>query len=186
MKKTISDKVYNLKQLGFGSFSTVYQDKNNPDMVYIFVDTSKGEIDYSKDLMSNFMQDDNYFPVLDCVDYQDYYTVYQSKRYYKITSKSVNYQLVKSLIKLWENFSVEGFKKLSSYEINCKFLELLQSIGFNPDMLESLERLNSNAINYDDCYSFDFSINNIMEDLSGNIIFNDIIFNKKALACLFN
>lgn len=171
-----------VKYLGKGAFAKCYTDGES---VYSFIRIPySGEIDYSKEGISQWADGDNpHIPQYTEIDIDDdSKRLYKSPLYLDLTpANKIAWNQAKELYKAWNSLDWNDYKKLQfGYEINREIIKRLD--GKIPEsIIAALHSINDALRNYGDHYRFEFPKRNLKVDHNGNLILLDVIFNSHAL-----
>ncbi len=190
MKITINGQNLELRRIGKGAFSRVYLDEISNE-VYAFVLSDKKNIDYSKEAIAQWTDENIHTPKIECVENEFYLNrvgwtnVYKMPLYNKCPNGN---KIVNRLIAIYKEISnsKEYFQQAKKdwYSASLILINAINEDNIIPQtMKDSIENIYDSTTNYD-MYALEFCKRNIMQDNDGNIILLDIAFNPKALTGL--
>lgn len=191
MQITIKNNTLNLRKIGKGKFSTVYENVDNTSEVYAIVKTDKSydKCDMSKEAMAEWASGDH-VPEIEKIEYDffvsrmGYCDVYKMKRYYKLETGSQANDLANKLIKIYKSVTSKPayYNVGTHYAAAMMIINAILECNDIPDTVkESIDSIYSACTKYGDQYMVEFFKRNMMQDDKGNLILLDIAFNAKAL-----
>ena len=194
MQITIDNITLNLRKIGKGAFSTIYENVENTSEVYAIVKTDQpyDKCDMSKEAMSSFATGDH-VPEIEKVAYDFYVSrmgycdVYKMKRYYKLETGSQANTIANALIRIYKSVTnkPDYYRVIlngTHYQAAIMIIDaILESSDIPESIKESIDSIYSACTNYGDHYMVEFFKRNMMQDEKENLILLDIAFNAKAL-----
>ncbi len=163
--------------LGKGSFSTCFKVDS---LVYSFVRTDKDHVDYSKEAISQWAEENPHIPEFKNVGDFKNGEVYTSPLYNELTKKNKQawsqYKLIASLANKNLRYNKKGYNLF----INREFIDSLKDV-ISDEIFNALHILNDAMSNYGDFYMMEFPKRNLKVNDEGNLILLDVFFNPKAL-----
>jgi len=177
-------KTLEARYLGRGSFSICFE---SGGMVYSFVKHGIKETDYSKEIISEWVNKENpHIPEIQKIGNMesDNGIIYQCPLYKPLTSKNrIAWSQFKIVESIWNELRFSfSHRTTPAYIQNQNIIESVKNNASIPkSLIEALQDINDSAMNYGNHYYFEFAKRNLCVDEDGNLILLDVIFNKNAL-----